>query len=375
MTGLRSNRSALARGLASLVRLRCAAFAAERILVRVFVVLSSWLLAPLSIHAGSASVVPDGVVVGAVLHAPFEYRNAWDNDRRARPIGADLVDQINASLGGAFVGGSYEADYDLSIIDLYAGLTARTTVHLQLPFFRSEVRQRVDVFAPPPLDQAIRRQLEAMGLRDETLTGEGLGDVQAWLYHQYYETPRLTLTAGAGWRTHAFATDFSHNTEKLNVGTRESEAALFNHVANYTLLPNADLKYRFELQYPWEGSRDIFRPGVGVVGVRHTPGRYMTHELELKTYWLGRRLTAGCGAWYREESASRTDGVRDETGKDYLWGKVALGYDGMTDYENGVLPIPLFIELRYWHLERARNTRAYADSYWEIWVALPLWRR
>ncbi len=108
--------------------------------------------------------------------------------------------------------------------------------------------------------------------------------------------------------------------------------------------------------------------------VRHTPGRYMTHELELKTYWLGRRLTATVGAWYREESASTTDGVRNATGKDYLWDKVVLGYDGMTDYENGLLPIPFFAELRYWHLERARNTRAYSDSYWETWFVLPLWR-
>lgn len=340
-----------------------------------FAALLLCLPAPRAVQADSAQVVPDGVGVGAFLYAPFEYRKSWDNNRRARPIGADVVDQVNASLGGEIVGGGYEADYELLVLDLYAGLTARTTIHLQFPYFRSEVRQHVDVFAPSPLDQAIRQQLEAMGLREETLKEDGWGDAQAWLYHQYHATPRWVLTAGAGWRTHALATDFSHNTEKLNVATRESEAALLNHIVDYKLLSNARLRYRFELQYPLEDRRDVFRPGEGVVSVHHTPGRYMTHELELKTVWLDRRLTAGAGAWYREESASRTDGLRDATGKDYLWGKATVGYDGMTDYERGVLPIPFFVELRYWHMEQARNTRAYSDSYWEIWCALPLWKR
>jgi len=86
-------------------------------------------------------------------------------------------------------------------------------------------------------------------------------------------------------------------------------------------------------------------------------------------------LVAGTvGVWYREESKSKIDGVRDASGKDYLWGKLAVGYDGMTDYENGVLPIPIFVELRYWHLESARNTLAYMDSYWEAGFAIPLWK-
>ena len=333
-----------------------------------------WGIAPLAVLAGSAQVVPEGVGAVAVTFAPLEYRRAWDNSRHAAPIGAEQVDQINAALGADLIAGRYEADYNFTVLDLYAGLTPRTTLHLQLPYFRGEVRQRVDVHAPPPLDHAILGQLEAMGIRAETLKGDGWGDAHVWLYHQYLETPRWTGTAGAGWRTCETATDFSHNTEKLNVGTRESEAALFNHVVDFKLWSNASLNYRFELQYPLEGSRDIFRPGEGVVSVRHTPGRYMTHELDLKTYWLGKRLTGTAGAWYREESAGRTDGVRDASGKDYLWGKLAVGYDGMTDYENGVLPIPIFVELRYWHLESARNTLAYMDSYWEAGFAIPLWK-
>ncbi len=343
--------------------------------VIVLALLLAGIIAPLSSGAGSAAVVPEGVWAGALLYAPFEYRNGWDNQRRDRPIGSDLVDQFNAALGGELVAGRYEADYEYVVFDLYAGLTARTTFHLQIPRFSSEVRQRVDIAAPPPLDQAILAQLEAMGFRNETLKGDGWGDAHLWLYHQYHEMPRLKLAAGAGWRTQELSTDFSHNTEKLNVGTRESEAALFNHVVDFALLPNANLNYRFELQYPLEGSRDVFRPGEGVVNVHHTPGRYMTHELELVTHWLARRVTATVGAWYREESASRIDGARDATGKDYLWGKAALGYDGMTDYEKGVMPIPLFAEVRYWHLERARNSPAYSDSYWEVWFAFPLWRR
>ncbi len=331
-------------------------------------------LTPLSSHAGSAKVVPEGVWAGTLTYASLEYRRAWDNNRHAAPIGADLVAQINAALGGELVAGRYEADYTFTVFDFYAGLTPRTTFHLQFPYFRGEVRQNVEVFAPPPQNQAILGQLEAMGIREETLKGDGWGDAQAWLYHQYHETPRWKLTAGAGWRTHMLATDFSYNTEKLNVGTRESESALFNHVVDFKLWTNASLGYRFELQYPLEGNRKVFRPGEGAVSVRHTPGRYMTHELELKTHWLGRRLTGTVGAWYRDESRSKTDGVRDASGKDYLWFKLAVGYDGMTDYENGVLPIPLFVELRYWHLESARNTRAYMDSYWEAWFAFPLWK-
>ncbi len=200
----------------------------------VVLLLLGWL-APLSSHAGSAQVVPEGVWAGAFTYASLEYRKAWDNSRHAAPIGADLVDQINAALGGKLVAGRYEADYDFTVFDLYVGLTSRTTFHLQIPYFRSKVRQSVDVFAPPPQNQAILGQLEAMGIRDETLKGDGLGDAQAWLYHQYYETPRWTLTAGAGWRTHVLATGFSYNTEKLNVGTRESESALFNHVVDLKL--------------------------------------------------------------------------------------------------------------------------------------------
>ncbi len=337
--------------------------------------ISVFLIVTFSVLGDSAQVVPEGVAVGAFLYAPFEYRDGWDNQRHSRPIGADLVDQINASMGGEFVGGRYEGDYEFFIFDLYAGLTPQITFHLQLPYFWSDVRQRVDVLAPPPFDQPIRDQLDAMGFRDESLEGDGWGDAQVWLYYQYHETPRWIFTAGAGWRTQAIASDFSYQTEKLNVGTRESEAALLNHRVDFELMPHASVNYRFELQYPLEGSREVFRPGVGVVGVDHTPGRYMTHEMELKTHWIDRRLTAAVGAWYREESASRVDGVRESTGKDYLWGKAVLGYDGMTDYQNGVFPIPFFVELRYWYLDQARNTRAYSDSYWEIWFAIPLWRR
>jgi len=338
--------------------------------------LALWLsAAPFFAWAGSTQVVPEGVAVGAFLYAPFEYRNAWDNNRRTRPIGADLVDQINAALGGDFVRGSYAADYEFFVFDFYAGLTARTTLHLQIPYFRSEVRQRVAVLAPPPYERPIRDRLAAIGFRDETLRGDGWGDAHVWLDHQYHATPRWAASVGLGWRTQELSTDFSHNTEKLNVGSRASEAALVNHVVDFELLPNTKLNYRLELQYPFASHRDIFRSGEGVVNVRHTPGRYLTHELELKTHWLARRLTAAIGAWYREESAAESDGIRAASGKDYLWGKAVLGYDGIADYTQGVIPIPFFIELRYWHLERARNTMAYSESYWEFWFALPLWRR
>ncbi len=374
MQGLRGNRSTLA-VRPGFHRCRRPHPPPGRLFVPFLAILLAVGIATLPSAAGSAAVVPEGVWAGALLYAPFEYRSGWDNQRRSRPIGSDRVEQFNAALGGDLVAGRYEADHEHVVFELHAGLTSRTTFHMQIPYFSSTVRQRVDVAAPPPSDQLILAQLERMGIRNETLKGEGWGDAQLWLQHEYHEMSRVTMAAGAGWRTRALSTDYSHDTEKLNVATRESEAVLLNHVVDVALFPNVNLNYRFELQYPLEGSRDVFRPGDGVVTVRHTPGRYMTHELKLKGHWLGRRMTGAVGAWYREEIASSIDGVRDATGKDYLWGSAAIGYNGMTDYENGVLPVPFFVELRYWHLERARNTPAYSDSYWEVWIALPLWRR
>jgi hypothetical protein len=330
-----------------------------------------------------SQTVPEGVIVGAVLYSPFEYRRAWDENRQPFPIGGDLIQQFNTALNAAFgpppgdhwVGGSYQADYEFFTFDLYAGLTQRSTFHFQIPYYRSQVRQRVDIFAPPPLAGVINSQLEALDIRDETLNGSGFGDAHLWLYHQYANTDRWKLTAGIGWRTALLANTYAQNTEKLNVGTRESEALLLNHVTNVGLLPNLRLNYRLELQVPFAGKRDIFQPGVGVVNVSHTPGRYLTHELEARSDWFNERFIATFGVWYRDESRSKIGGVRDTTGKDYLWHKYAVAYSGMTDYEKGTLPIPFYVELRYWDMKRARNTRAYADSYWEVWFALPLWRR
>ncbi len=336
-------------------------------------ILAAGMAATLHARPASKHGVPDGVGVGGVLFAPFSYRRAWDNNRNPHPIGADQIDAVNTWLGAPLVDGTYQADYTVVAFDLYAGLTPRLTFHLQLPYFRAEVRQRIDILAPPAESAVLREQLQALGFNDETLKDGGWGDLQGWLLYHYLDDDQWTLTIGTGWRTALFASDFSHQTERLNVVTRESEAALLKHLANVELFPGLTLAHQIELQYPLEGHRDVFQPGAGVRRVRHTPGRYLTHELEVRAQALGGRVTAAAGVWYREEHASRSAGRREATGRDYLWWKAVLGYNGMADYENGILPIPFVFEIRHWHLESARNTRAYSDSYWEFWLAFPLW--
>ncbi len=335
-------------------------------------------------YYSQSQTVPEGVLVGAVLYSPFEYRRAWDENRQSFPIGADLIQQFNTGLnatlgpnpaGGLWVDGSYEADYHFFTFDLYAGLSDRTTFHFQIPYFRSQVRQRVAIFAPPPLAGVIEAQLEALDIRDETLNARGWGDAHLWLYHNYIDSDHWRLTAGLGWRSALLASTYRQNTEKLNVGTRESEALLLNHYSQFQILNNLRMNYRFELQAFLPGKRDAFQPGLGVVNVKHRPGHYLTHELDAEATWFSDRISTKFGIWYRDEGRSRIDGVRDATGKDYLWHKYALAYSGLTDYNLGKLPLPFFVELRYWDLKRARNTRAYADSYWELWLAVPLWSR
>lgn len=325
--------------------------------------------------AGTAEVLPGGTGLGGVYFSSFPYQTAWDGDGRRQAVGTQEIQQVNAMLGAEVVGGAYRADYDYFTFDVLAGVTDRTTVRVQLPYFRSEVNQRVDVFAPPPVDAAIRAQLEAMDFRTERLEGDGWGDVMVWVYHQYYRSEAgVKLLAGAGWRSPVTATRFAQNTEKLNVGTLEAETLLLTHNADVRLAEYLLLNYRLEVQVPFEGDQDVFVPGAGVVNVPQTPGWQVTHDVELKTEWLERRVTVSGGVWYREEGADEVNGVRGGD-KDALWYTAALGYSGMKDYEEGRLKIPVFAEVRYWYLEEARNFRAYYDSYWEFWVALPLWSR
>ncbi len=269
------------------------------------------MLFSLKLFAGTAEVMPARTGLGALLYAPFQYRKAWDADRNSHPIGYDAIRDVNALLGAELVGGRYEADYDTFLFEILAGITDSTTLHVQLPWFQSEVRQRVDVFAPPPMEGMIRQQLDGMGFRSETLKGDGFGDLHFWVLHQYLRHPRFgNYTLGLGWRTPVLARNFDENTEKLNVSTREAETALLNHNVDLPLSERLLLNYRLEYQHPFEGDRDVFAPGVGPVNLTWTPGWQLTHELELKSYWIDSRVSASFGLWYRDEGADTLDGIK-----------------------------------------------------------------
>lgn len=327
------------------------------------------------LFGGTAEVAPQGVGLGSLMYTPFRYTRAWDDDRNDKPIAADLVDQVNAFLGAPLVDGTYTARYEFWTLGLTAGMTERTTVQWLLPWYRSQVRQRIQVAAPPPQDQEIRAFLASQDLVDGIFESEGFGDFQLWVFHQYVHHPAVLMTAGVGWRSPLLAELEGSDTEKLNVGTREAETLLLNHNIDWRLHERVTLNYRIELQYPFEGRREIFVPGQGAVRVDHTPGWYLTHELEAKTHWFSRRVTAAYATWYRREGKSEVGGIRDAGERDYLWHKLSLSYSGVPDYEAGRLPFPFLVDVIYWDLIEARNTRAYFDSHWEFQVTVPLWRR
>lgn len=329
----------------------------------------------LSQHAFSAEALPAGTGFGGLYYSDFSYRTAWDGERNRLAIGTREIAEVNAMLGADLVGGRYRADYQYFTLDLLAGLSDQTTVRLQIPYFRSEVRQRVDVFAPPPAEGMIRAQLEALDFRTETLRGNGWGDLHLWLYHRYFSAQEsLELIAGAGWRSPVTATRFGRNTEKLNVATREAETLLLTHQLRYPFSDVLSFQYRLEYQHPFEGDQDVFVPGTGVVNVPYTPGWWLTHQADLTLRFFDERMTASAGIWYRDEGSDTTMGVRSGS-RDALWYTGAVGYNGMKDFEEERLVLPVFAEVRYWYLQEARNFQAYYDSYWEFWVGLPLWSR
>lgn len=158
------------------------------------------------------------------------------------------------------------------------------------------------------------------------------------------------------------------------MGTLEAETLLLTHMADFRISENLVLNYRLEYQNPFEGDRDVFAPGTGVVNLPYTPGWQLTHDLELTAAAFDGRITLSGGVWYPDEGADKLGGVRSGS-KDALWYTGAVGYNGLKDYEGGRLVLPVFAEARYWYLQEASNYRAYYDSYWEFWLALPLWSR
>ncbi|MBF0227684.1 MAG: hypothetical protein HQK76_19725 [Desulfobacterales bacterium] len=327
-----------------------------------------------TIFAGTAEVAPEGAHLLTFLYSPFPYSHAWDNDRNKHQIGYDMINMANSLFGAEVIDGSYEADYWFYTLGYIWGITPRLTFNAKLPYFHSVVNQKVNISAPnEQMTSMIQGALESMDVRTEKLNGDGWGDLDVWLLYQYLNHEKWKISAGIGYRSQITATSFGKNTEKLNVGTQEQDDILFNH--NIDFKPFSFLGFNYELEFnePLQGSKHTFVPNIGGKTVSYKPGWQITHEFELKSYWWNDRVTLGYGYWYRNEGKATTGGVQEEYDHDYAWDKIVISYSGINDYRKKILPFPFLIDFTYWHLIKARNTRAYFGSYWEIQLTMPIY--